>query len=139
LGMVIVLPLAISLWFVVWGIGVGAAVLDRYWSGWRFYIGATVAIVCFLLVRWADARLINLDAATDFADFAMDLVAALGYSTVLVCAKNLKKSRTFDAHRASASFSYTVYLVHFPAMVFAAAFMKMSSMLGSTSNRPPRQ
>jgi peptidoglycan/LPS O-acetylase OafA/YrhL len=125
LGMVIVLPLAISLWFVVWGIGVGAAVLDRYWSGWRFYICATVAIVCFLLVRWADARLINVDAATDFAaDFAMDLVVALGYSTVLVCAKNLKKSRTVDAHRALASFSYTVYLVHFPAMVFAAAFMK---------------
>ena len=49
LGMIIVLPLAISLWFVVWGIGVGVAVLDRYWSGWRFYIGATVAIVCFFV------------------------------------------------------------------------------------------
>jgi peptidoglycan/LPS O-acetylase OafA/YrhL len=125
LGMVIVLPLAISLWFVLWGIGVGVAVLDRSWSGWRFDIGATVAIVCFLVARLAETRLVGLGPATDFAkNFAMDLVAALGYSAVLVCAKNLKKSRTFGAHRALASFSYTVYLVHFPAMVFVAAFMK---------------
>ena len=54
----------------------------------------------------------------------MDLVAALGYSAVLICAKNLKNSRVFAVHRALSSFSYTVYLVHFPAMVFIAAFMK---------------
>jgi peptidoglycan/LPS O-acetylase OafA/YrhL len=55
----------------------------------------------------------------------LDLVVALGYSVALVCAKNLKQRRKFGSlHRALASFSYTIYLVHFPAMVFLAAFMK---------------
>ena len=123
-AMVIVLPLKISLWFVIWGVGVGAAVLDRYWSGWRFDIGAGVAIVCFLAVRWTKARLIPPDPTSLAMEFAPDLVTALGYSIVLVCAKNLKKPRMSGAHHALASFSYTVYLVHFPAIVFAAAFMK---------------
>ena len=57
--------------------------------------------------------------------FAMDLAVALGYSAMLVCAKNLKGPGKFWLiHRGLASFSYTVYLVHFPAMVFVAAFMK---------------
>jgi peptidoglycan/LPS O-acetylase OafA/YrhL len=124
-AMMIVLPLEISLWFVIWGVGVAVAVLDRYWSGWRFYTGAGVAIVCFLAVRWADARLIQPGTTGELArGFAVDLVVALGYSMVLVCAKNLKKLRMSGAHHALASFSYTVYLVHFPAMVFVAAFMK---------------
>src|SRR5712671_7599591 len=32
-AMLMVLPLSISLWFVAWGVGVGVAVLDRYWEG----------------------------------------------------------------------------------------------------------
>jgi peptidoglycan/LPS O-acetylase OafA/YrhL len=125
LSMVIILPPAISLWFIMWGIGVGVAVLDRYWSGGRLYVGATVAALCFIGARWAEARLINLGAANDLIrDFVIDLVVAIGYSPVLICAKNIRKLRSFEAHRILSSFSYTVYLVHFPVMVFVAAFMK---------------
>jgi hypothetical protein len=44
-AMVMVLPLTISLWFVIWGVGAGVAVLDRYWAGWPFFAGATIAFV----------------------------------------------------------------------------------------------
>jgi peptidoglycan/LPS O-acetylase OafA/YrhL len=122
-GIIILLPLTISLWFVIWAIGAGVAVLDRYWAGWRFHFGATVAIVCFTAARWIDARQIfgpGMDSG-----FAVDLIAALGYSAALVCAKNLKTPRKFwSLHRTLASFSYTVYLVHFPALIFVAAMMK---------------
>jgi peptidoglycan/LPS O-acetylase OafA/YrhL len=43
-ALLMVLPLSISLWFVAWGVGVGVAVLDRYWAGWPFFAGA---VVCF--------------------------------------------------------------------------------------------
>jgi peptidoglycan/LPS O-acetylase OafA/YrhL len=82
-------------------------------------------VICFLVVRWTDSHLTNLGDAGDFAkDFTLDVVVALGYSVVLICAKNLKKPRNSAAHRVLSSFSYTVYLVHFPAMMFVAAFMK---------------
>jgi peptidoglycan/LPS O-acetylase OafA/YrhL len=122
-AIIMVLPLSISLWFVVWGVGVGVAVLDRHWSGWPFFAGAAIAVVCFGAVRWTVHRgVVSEDLSMGFA---MDLAVALGYSAMLVCAKNLKRPGKFWLiHRGLASFSYTVYLVHFPAMVFVAAFMK---------------
>jgi peptidoglycan/LPS O-acetylase OafA/YrhL len=121
-AMVVLLPLTISLWFVMWGIGAGVAVLDRYWAGWPFFLGATAAVACLIAIRWLAARNAGAGVATDFI---LDLSVALGYSVALVCAKNLKKRMKFESiHRILASFSYTVYLVHFPAMVFVAAFLK---------------
>jgi peptidoglycan/LPS O-acetylase OafA/YrhL len=125
--MAMVLPVTISLWFVMWGIGAGVAVLDRYWAARSFVAGAMVAVVCLIVVRWLAARQVHTGLATNFA---LDLATALGYSVALVCAKNLctknfeKRVRFRLLHRRLASFSYTVYLVHFPAMVFMAAFLK---------------
>ena len=120
--MLIALPLPISLGFVAWGIGAGVAVLDRYWAAWPFLVGATVAVVCLIAVRWLAPRHVGAGIA---GEFIMDLGAALGYSVALVCAKNLKgRVKFWPLHRRLASFSYTVYLVHFPAMVFIAAFLK---------------
>jgi len=84
---------------------------------------AEPALTCFVAVRWTDAWLMHSRVATDLAmDFALDLAVALGYSAALVCAKNVKEPRKFWLlNRGLASFSYTVYLVHFPAMVFIAA------------------
>jgi peptidoglycan/LPS O-acetylase OafA/YrhL len=119
--MITVLPLTISLWFIVWGIGVGVAVLDRYWAGWPFFVGATIMVVCLVALRWITARQTEMGTAALFAE---DVAVALSYSIALLCAKNLKGRRRFESlHRTLASFSYTLYLLHFPAMVFMAAFM----------------
>src|SRR5260370_41122596 len=127
-AMLMVLPHTISLWFVMWGFGAGLAVLDRYWVVWPFFAGATIGFVCLIAVRSLDARLTDTGVATDFA---VDLAVTLGYSAALVCAKNLKRRVKFwPLHRTLASFSYTVYLVHFPAMVFAAAVLKKIFYIG---------
>jgi len=119
--MITVLPLTISLWFIVWGIGVGVAVLDRYWAGWPFFVGAAIMVVCLVALRWITARQTDMGTAALFAE---DVAVALSYSIALLCAKNLKGRRKFESrHRTLASFSYTLYLVHFPAIVFIAAFM----------------
>jgi peptidoglycan/LPS O-acetylase OafA/YrhL len=124
----IVLPPTISLWFVVWGIGAGVAVLDRHWTTWPFFVGATAAVLCLIAVRWLAARHVDAGIA---GEFILDLAAALGYSLALVCAKNLKgRVKFWPAHRRLASFSYTVYLVHFPAMVFIAALLKEAFNIG---------
>jgi len=132
-AMLAALPLKISLWFVMWGIGVAIAVLDRYWRGWPFLVGAAILVTCLVAVRWISARLWDIEMAPQFA---MDLAVALSYSTALVCAKNLKRPLKFGSlHGRLASFSYTVYLVHFPAVVFLAVFMR--EVLGIGFLRPP--
>jgi peptidoglycan/LPS O-acetylase OafA/YrhL len=121
-AMLAALPLKISLWFVMWGIGVGIAVLDRYWTGWPFLVGAAILGLCLIAVRWMIARLPDIGLGTQFA---MDLVVAFGFSIALLCAKNLREGRKFGSlHSVLASFSYTLYLVHFPAMVFIAVFLR---------------
>jgi peptidoglycan/LPS O-acetylase OafA/YrhL len=134
LAIITVLPLKISLWFVLWCLGVAVAVLDCYWRGWSFTTGATLLVVCLIAARWIEPRLWTMGVATGLAtNFALDLVVALSYAIVLLCAKNLTDRLKFRSlHRALASFSYTVYLVHFPAMVFLAAFMNDALDIGFT-------
>jgi peptidoglycan/LPS O-acetylase OafA/YrhL len=134
LAIITVLPLKISLWFVLWCLGGAVAVLDRYWRGWSFTTGATLLVVCLIAARWIEPRLWRMGVATGLpTNFALDLVVALSYAIVLLCAKNLTDRLKFPSlHRALASFSYTVYLVHFPAMVFLAAFMNDVLDIGFT-------
>jgi len=132
-AMLAVLPLRISLWFLVWCIGAAIAVLDRHWTGWPFIAGATIGATCLIAVRWITMGQLYIGLVTQFA---IDLAVALGFSIALLCAKNLKTGRKLGSvHRMLASFSYTVYLVHFPAMVFAAALLK--EVFGIRFLRPP--
>jgi peptidoglycan/LPS O-acetylase OafA/YrhL len=131
LAVVILLPPKISLWFVMWGIGAGAAVLDRCWAGWPFHFAATIALICLIAVRLASRYM-----DTENLDFILDLVVALGYSVALVSAKNHKGPQRFwTVNRRLASFSYSLYLVHFPVMVFVAAVFK--DVFDISSARPP--
>ena len=79
-AMTMALPLTISLWFVVWGIGAGLAVLDRYWAGWPFFAGATIVAICLVAVRWTNPWLMYRGMTNHVAtDFAMDLAVAAGF------------------------------------------------------------
>jgi peptidoglycan/LPS O-acetylase OafA/YrhL len=132
-AMLAVLPLRISLWSLVWCIGAAIAILDRYWMAWPFIVGATIGATCLIAVRWITMGQSYIGMVTQFA---IDLAVALGFSIALLCAKNLKMGRKLGSlHRMLASFSYTVYLVHFPAMVFAAALLK--EVFGTSFLRPP--
>ena len=73
---------------------------------------------------------------TENLGFILDLVVALGYSVALVSAKNHKGPQRFwTANRRLASFSYSLYLVHFPVMVFVAVVFK--DVFDISFERPP--
>ena len=131
LAVMLALPSEISLWFIVWGIGAGAAVLDRYWAGRSFYVGSMIALTCLIAVRFAYREI-----HTELVEFMLDLTVALEYSAALLCAKNRTGQRKlWTVNRRLASFSYSVYLVHFPTMVLAAAVLK--DVFGISFSRPP--
>jgi len=103
LAVMLLLPRAISLCFIMWGIGAGVAVLDRYWSGWPFHFGTTIALACLIAVRLAHRQL-----HSELIDFSLDLAVAVGFSVALLCAKNRKGPQKFwTTNRRLASFSYS--------------------------------
>jgi peptidoglycan/LPS O-acetylase OafA/YrhL len=130
-ALLLALPSKITFWFIIWGMGAGAAVLDRYWRAWPSYFGATIAFACLIAVWFAQRK-----EHGELAQLALDLAVALGYSIALLCAKNRSRPRTLSTvHRRLASFSYSVYLVHFPAMVLVVAILKDAFSISFA--RPP--
>jgi len=90
-----------------------------------------IALACLIAVRFAYREI-----HTELVEFMLDLTVALGYSAALLCAKNRTGQRKlWTVNRRLASFSYSVYLVHFPTMVLAAAVLK--DVFGISFSRPP--
>ena len=131
------LPVSISVWFGVWLLGVGAALVGRRWrglaggrAGWVMWAGFAVA----LLGMRFDPMLAVLPAPVQVvAKLGLDAVAGLAFAVGLLSARN-GDVRGAGVHAALAGFSYTLYAVHFPALVlFGAA---AHDLLGLGFNQP---
>ncbi len=115
------LPIEISLWFALWALGVGVALLSRHWRGWPAPVGLAAFVLSLVLARLVqrvESPAGNPGGIT--LQFALDLMIAVGFSLALLCARRGWWGRG-ALNRQLAAFSYTIYLVHFPAMVFLAA------------------
>jgi peptidoglycan/LPS O-acetylase OafA/YrhL len=111
--LVVALPVGLSLWFLVWAVGVAAAVLDERWQG----ISPAIALLAFLTVCIC-LRTRNEDG---LPPIMTDLATAAAYSLALLSAKRLPLAWWHPIHRQLARFSYSTYLVHFPAMLLVLA------------------
>jgi peptidoglycan/LPS O-acetylase OafA/YrhL len=110
------LPLSITIMFTLWLLGVGVAVLEQRWQGWPGPIGVAVLLAVMVAERY-------LPAATDFwQQFFLDVLVAVAFSFSLLCAKRGRWA-VGNLHPWLASFSYTTYLVHAPAMAMIVALI----------------
>jgi peptidoglycan/LPS O-acetylase OafA/YrhL len=123
-----VLPTAITFWFALWLLGVVAAVIEQRWRGWP----APVGLAVFFAVIMAERLLPTTDDPTDVLMF--DFLAAFGFSVALLCAKRGRWApgggRLGRLHPWLASFSYTTYLVHAPAMALTVVAVHRVSGFG---------
>lgn len=135
-----VLPSNISLWFTIWLLGVGLAVLDRFWSGaefrhaiWLMFIGFAVSLYG---MSWGPALAAGLpENVRRLTNLMVDGVAALAFAAPLLSAKNASFRIGGRMNQYLAGFSYTLYLVHFPALVFLSSFLH--DVLGTGFGLPP--
>jgi peptidoglycan/LPS O-acetylase OafA/YrhL len=111
--LVLALPAGLSLLFLVWGVGVAAAMLDERWQG----ISPALALLAFMAVIMG-LRTIN---EAGLSPILTDLAIAAAYALALLSAKRLPLRWWHPMHRQLARFSYSTYLVHFPAMLLALA------------------
>lgn len=112
--LVLVLPAKITIWFALWLLGVGVAPLEQRWAGWPAWVGLVtfVGILCAEHFLPVGSGLVS--------EFAPDLLLAVAFALALLCAKRGRWA-VGNLHPWLASFSYTTYLVHVPAMVLIVA------------------
>jgi len=122
-----VLPTGITFWFALWLLGVAAAVIEQRWRGWP----APVGLAVLFAVIMAERLLPTTDDPTDV--LMLDFLVALGFSLALLCAKRGRWAlggALGRLHPWLASFSYTTYLVHAPAMALTVVAVHRMSGFG---------
>ena len=116
----LLLPVRLMGLGIVWLLGIGAAVYagSKYWKP-----PAWVGIVIFLgALAYARVTTAESSGAPEMATIARDIVIGLGYALWIVALAKPAPAIAFaPLHAKLASFSYSLYLVHLPMMLFAVA------------------
>jgi peptidoglycan/LPS O-acetylase OafA/YrhL len=114
----IALPGPLLLYMVIWGVGVLAASLDPG----RFKISPYLAAVLFALLL-TGARLFHVGSM--YTRFVPNLLLAAGFSLLIISLRNRSYPvfHRLAFHKFMADFSYTIYLMHVPLLVFITAII----------------
>jgi peptidoglycan/LPS O-acetylase OafA/YrhL len=122
LALVVALPLSLTLWGLVWMLGIVA----WRWVGskaWRPSPAFGVALFAATLLA---SRLTHGIAAIDTSvagSFARDFILGIAYMVALASTSRLARPLPLAGlHRRLADFSYSTYLFHFPALLLLCAF-----------------
>ena len=119
------LPAEISLWFSLWLFGVGLAVLGRRWRGLPYPVAIGVMVVGFL-VSLLGMRLTELfwtqpRAVLNAYSLVVDASVAVAFGVGLLSANRSVSKGSGRVHRMLAGFSFSLYAVHYPALLFLLA------------------
>lgn len=118
------LPVRIPLWGTIWVLGM----LTYVWiksARWRpsAPLGMALLIVALCVSRVGHNVDPDNNPETLLAGFGRDLAMGLVFCLALASSTRIKLAFPGPAwHERLADFSYTTYLLHFPAMIFAVAF-----------------
>lgn len=95
-------------------------------------VGISLLISAFLVSRISAHEFSNLVGYEKlYIDFTRDFGLGLAYSIALISIRDYKNPLFLDGiHKKLASFSYSLYLVHFPAMLFVIAYAKQVIFIG---------
>ena len=119
------LPAEISLWFSLWLFGMALALVGRRWRGLAWRVAAPLMGAGFLVALlgmrltelvWAQPRWV-LNAYS----LVVDASAAAAFGIGLLSANRAVFRGSGRAHRALAGFSFSLYAVHYPALLFLLA------------------
>jgi peptidoglycan/LPS O-acetylase OafA/YrhL len=114
-------PTEISWWFTLWLAGAGAAVVRRHWTGPKPALGLCLMITAFVTSLWGMQWMQWQESSSVPLKLMLDGITALGFLIALLSARNASRHGAWRGHHVLAGFSYTLYLVHFPALILLAA------------------
>lgn len=119
------LPAALSLWFSLWLFGVGLALLGRRWRGLPFPTALGIMTIGFLVallgMRLSELFWTQPPAVLNACRLVVDTSAAVAFGIALLSANRAAFRGTGRIHRTLAGFSFSLYAVHYPALLFLLA------------------
>lgn len=123
LAMGTLLPSNLVIWSLLWFVGLAAALYGQsnFWkpSEW---LGLVLLAAAITISRISTHYSDNGDLGYSPEAFARDLTMALGFTAALLAFHREGKAVPFaETHERLAGFSYSLYLVHFPMLVFVVA------------------
>ncbi|MEI6825219.1 MAG: acyltransferase [Desulfuromonadales bacterium] len=124
IAITVVLPVKIMLWSIIWMLGIAA----HYWissSSWRPHpaIGAIIFTIAVFVSRVSHNVDNTVSHESMLTEFARDFMLGIAYVILLAGMSRLKVREFLPRfHERLADFSYTTYLIHFPAMLLIVAF-----------------
>ena len=135
---VAMMPWTMILLASIWLLGVAAALAGQRWRGLppvQTMILLLAGFVCFLYcMSWTPLLAPFPSKLADVARLLVDVVPALAFAVALVSAKNLPWRRGRFPHRRLAGFSFSLYAVHFPILLFLGTLA--NSVFGVVWGRP---
>lgn len=124
----IVLPVSLLLYMVIWGVGAWTASFDLKVIKFSPYVASILFILLLIGSRLfhilLDGYITNLPGSM-YISFVPNLFLAAGFSLFIISLRDLKLPN-FDHlsfHKIMADFSYTIYLMHVPLLVFITAIL----------------
>jgi peptidoglycan/LPS O-acetylase OafA/YrhL len=123
-----VLPTNLLLYMVIWGFGVWVAMLDPVRLKFPLYVGGSIFILVLIGSRIShialDGSVTNI-LGSMLIRCVRDLSLAAGFSLLILSlqSQSLYSIRTLMFHKLMADFSFTIYLMHVPLLVFMTAML----------------
>jgi peptidoglycan/LPS O-acetylase OafA/YrhL len=123
LGLLLLLPFSITAWGLMWLTGAAVALYAAK-ENWKPPLWLSLPIAIVVLAGSRISHLGSIDPYVSKWRFFIDLAIAFGYSTVLLSFHRPGKRLSFPkVHKQMAGFSYSLYLIHFPLMIFTVALL----------------
>lgn len=120
----VLLPTKILLWGCIWSLGLVAQMWLKS-KAWRPSAWLGICIFSFAMVasRLSHSSESTINADSYLIEFSRDFLLAIGFVVALVSASRLTKHLPRPQLSAwFAEFSYSTYLIHFPALLLIVAF-----------------
>ena len=119
-----VLPTQMALWFSIWLLGVGLAVVGPSVRGLGFRAALALMAAGFGLslfgMRWT-GTLPHQSTLQTAARLLVDLLIAASFAVALLSARYSKLGVSSRLHARLAGFSFTLYATHMPVLILLAA------------------
>jgi peptidoglycan/LPS O-acetylase OafA/YrhL len=125
---VAVLPAHLLLYMLIWGMGACVAILDSERFKFSPYVGWALFVSLLLGSRLFHILMdgyVNGYPGSMFIRFVPNLLLAAGFSILIVSLRGRSCAilRHLAFHKHMADFSYTIYLMHVPLLVFITAIL----------------
>ena len=136
-----VLPTQMALWFSIWLLGVGLAVVGPSVRGLGFRTALVLMAAGFGLslfgMRWT-GTLPHQSTVQTAARLLVDLLIAASFAVALLSARYSKLGVSGRLHARLAGFSFTLYATHMPVLILLAALAhdKLGVLFGQALGVP---